>query len=105
MVTYYHRGRGVQGPGRSEPPQAARRALQARRADARGTRAAPADDALRGNEAFARARGGQARRNAAARARKAALPEPRPDPAGPRPVGEQVRRAVGGDPERPEAQP
>ena len=28
---------------------------------------------------------------------EAALPEPRPDPAGPRPVGQQVRRALGGD--------
>ena len=31
----------------------------------------------------------------AARPREAALPEPRPDPARPRPVGEQVRRALG----------
>ena len=31
----------------------------------------------------------------APRAREAALPEPGPDPARPRPVGEQVRRAVG----------
>ena len=30
-----------------------------------------------------------------ARPREAALPEPRPDPARPRPVGEQVRRALG----------
>ena len=28
-------------------------------------------------------------------AREAALPQPRPDPAHPRPLGEQVRRAVG----------
>ena len=31
----------------------------------------------------------------AARPREAALPEPRPDPARPRPVGEQIRRALG----------
>ena len=34
--------------------------------------------------------------NAEARPREAPLPEPRPDPARPRPVGEQVRGAVGG---------
>ena len=33
----------------------------------------------------------------AARPREAALPEPRPDPARPRPLGEQVRGALGGD--------
>ena len=32
--------------------------------------------------------------------REAALPQPRPDPARPRPVGEQVRRALGGDAQR-----
>jgi len=37
-------------------------------------------------------------------AREAALPEPRPDPARPRPLGEQVCRALGCDPERAQAQ-
>ena len=39
----------------------------------------------------------------AARAREAALPEPGPDQARPRPLGEQVRGAVGGDAHRPQA--
>ena len=39
----------------------------------------------------------------AARAREAALPERRPDPARPRPLGEQVRRALGRRAERPQA--
>ena len=42
-----------------------------------------------------RARGGGPRGHQAARPREAPLPEPRPDPARPRPVGEQVRRALG----------
>ncbi len=37
-----------------------------------------------------------------ARAREAALPEPRPDQARPRQMGEQVRRALGGDTHRPQ---
>ena len=39
----------------------------------------------------------------AARSREAALPEPRPDPARPRPVGEQVRRAMGRRAQRAQA--
>ncbi len=39
----------------------------------------------------------------ATRAREAALPEPRPDPARPRPLGEQVRRALGRDAQRAQA--
>ena len=35
-----------------------------------------------------------------ARAREAPLPEPRPDPAHPRQVGEQIRRALGSDADR-----
>ena len=38
----------------------------------------------------------------AARSREAPLPQPGPDPARPRPVGEQVRRALGGDAQRPQ---
>ena len=34
---------------------------------------------------------------------EAALPEPRPDPAGPRPLGQQVHRALGRRPDRPES--
>ena len=39
----------------------------------------------------------------AARPREAALPEPRPDPARPRPLGEQVRRALGRGAQRAQA--
>jgi hypothetical protein len=38
----------------------------------------------------------------AAGPREAPLPEPGPDPARPRPVGEQVRRALGGCAQRPQ---
>jgi hypothetical protein len=41
------------------------------------------------------ARGGRPGRHPPARPREAPLPEPGPDPARPRPVGEQVRRALG----------
>jgi hypothetical protein len=57
----------------------------------------PRHDPLRRDEAPARARAGGPRDDSEARPREAPLPEPRPDPAHPRQVGEQVRRAVGGD--------
>src|SRR5436853_5528293 len=98
MVTYDLRhGRGVQGPRRPHAPEPARRAVQARRADAQRTRAATADDAVRRDEAPEAARRGGPRRHEAAWAREAPLPEPRPDPARPRQVGEQIRRALGRD--------
>src|SRR5688500_6997380 len=87
MVTYsLPRGRGVQGARRLDAKGPARRALQAGRADAEHARATGADDALRRDEAPARARGGGSRDHPTARAREAALPEPGPDPAHPRPV-------------------
>ena len=46
------------------------------------------------------ARGGGPGDHAAARPREAPLPQPRPDPAHPRPLGEQVRRALGGGAQR-----
>ena len=70
------------------------------RADAERARGPAADDALRRDEAPARARGGRPGHHEAAWPREAPLPEPGPDPARPRPVGEQVRRALGGDAER-----
>ncbi len=73
------------------------------RADAERARAAAADDALRRDEAPEGARGGRPGGDQAARPREAALPEPRPDPARPRPVGEQVRRALGRGAQRAQA--
>ena len=67
-------------------------------------RAAVADDALRRDEAPEGARGGRARGHQAAWPREAPLPEPRPDPARPRPLGEQIRRALGRDAQRAQAQ-
>src|SRR5579863_9235844 len=95
-------GRGVQGPRRPDAPEAAGPAVQERRPDAERARGAPADDAFRGDEAPADPREGRPRRDEATRAREAALPESRPDPARPRPMGEQIRRAVGRGPERPQ---
>src|SRR5690348_2439347 len=93
LVTYYaERGRGVQSTRGPDPEGPARRAVSRRRADARLPRGGPPDDALRRDEAPAGARRGRARHHAEARPREAALPEPRPDQAGPRPVGQQVRR-------------
>ncbi len=64
--------------------------------------AAAADDAIRRHEAPEGSRGRGSRGHAAARSREAPLPQPGPDPARPRPVGEQVRRALGGDAQRPQ---
>ncbi len=95
LVTYPpRRGRGVQGPGGSHPAQPARRAVRRRRADADGARGPAPDVALRRDEAPEGARGGEPRGDEAARPREAPLPEPRPDPAHPRQVGEQIRRAL-----------
>ena len=101
LVTYYPgHGRRVQGPRRPHAPQPARRALQGGRADADSAGGSAPDVALRRDEAPEGARGGEPRGHQAARAREAPLPEPRPDPARPRQVGEQVRRALGGDAHR-----
>src|SRR5207249_7844012 len=104
-VTYYPRhGRGVQGPRRSDAPDPPRRAVRAGRADAQRARATPADVALRRDEAPAGPRGGGSRDDEATRSREAPLPEPRADPARPRSLGEQVRRAVGGGAQRTQTQ-
>ena len=104
LVTYLgRRGRGVQGPRRSDPAEPARRAVPGGRADAQRARGALPDDALRRDEAPAATRGGGPGGDQAARPREASLPEPGPDPADPRPVGQQVRRALGGRAQRPQA--
>ena len=63
----------------------------------------PRDDPGRRREAPAAARGRRPRRQPAPRPREAALPQPGPDPAHPRPLGEQVHRAVGRRAHRSEA--
>src|SRR5947209_17491947 len=101
MVTYScERGRRVQGPRRLDAAKPARRAVSRRWSDPQRTRTALADDPLRRDEALARAGSGRSGGHAAARAREAALPEPRPDPADPRPLGQPVRRALGRRPQR-----
>src|SRR5438128_7094038 len=106
LVTYSQvHGRGIQGACRAHPAKPARRALRARRAEAERARGAPADDALRRDEAPAGAGGGGPGQDPQARPREAALPQPRPDPARPRPLGEQVRAALDSGPERPQARP
>src|SRR6267378_8280397 len=103
MVTYsLGHGCGVQGPGRPNPAKPPRRAVPRRRTDAPRVAGTPADDAFRRHEAPEAARRGGPRGDQAAGPRKAALPEPHPDPARPRPVGEQVRRAMGRWAERPQ---
>src|SRR3989442_11542242 len=103
----YHSGHGrcVQGPRRPDAPEPARRSVRAGRADAQRARGAVADDALRRDEAPEGLGGGAPRDHAAARSREAPLPEPRPDSAHPRPLGEQVRGALGGGAVRAQARP
>src|ERR1700730_979473 len=101
MVTYHLRhGCGLQGPRRSDTQEAARRAVQAGRADAHRSRAAVADDPLRRDEAPQGARRGEPRGHETAWPREAPLSESCPNPARPRPLGEQVRRALGSTAER-----
>src|SRR5712691_13514195 len=96
MVTYPGgRGRSVQGPRRPDPTEPPRRAVPGGRPDVERARGPLLDDALRRHEAPPAARGGRTGGHPPARSREAPLPEPRPDPARPRPVGEQVRRALG----------
>ena len=105
FVTYCGRhGPGVQGTCRSHPAEPARRALPRGWADAERARRALLDVALRRDAAPAIARGGRPDRHPATRPREAPLPEPGPDPARPRPVGEQVRRALGECAQRPQEQ-
>ena len=95
-VTYCRRrGLGVQGPCGPDPARPARRPVRPGRSDADRPGGASADDALRSDEAPQDPGRGRARRAPQARPREGSLPQPRPDPAHPRPLGEQVRRAVG----------
>ena len=104
MVTYCREhGRGVQGAGGPDAEELARRALPRGRAVAQRIGGAAAHDALRRHEAPEDPRGGGPRDHQEARSREAPLPEPRPDPARPRPVGEQIRRALGRRPDRAQA--
>src|SRR5258708_34531391 len=104
MVTYY-RGHGWRVPrsGRSNQAKPARRAVPRGRPDAERARGALSDHALRGDEAPEAARRGRAHRHPAAWPREAPLPQPRAYPADPRPVGEQICRALGGRAERDQA--
>src|SRR6202043_135698 len=106
MVTYdVGHGRGLQSPRRSDAPEAARRAVQAGRADAHRSRAAVADDPLRRDEAPQGARRGESRGHETAWPREAPLSESCPDPARPPPLGEQIRRALGSTAERAQERP
>ena len=104
LVTYYQAMdevfKALADPTRREP---ARRAPRARRADAELARVPAADDPLRGDEAPAGPGGGESRDHAAPWPREAALPQPRPDQAHPRPLGEQIRRALGRRAQRAQA--
>src|SRR5204863_7272852 len=82
-------------PGGPNPPAPARPALRARRPHARRARVRAGDDALRRDEAPAGARGSGSRRHAPLGPGEAALPQPRPDQAGPRSVDRQVHGAPG----------
>src|SRR4051812_39789533 len=66
---------------------------RARRPHAHGARVRAGDDPLRRDEAPQGARGRGSRRHPPRGTGEAAFPEPRPDPADPRPVDRQVHRA------------
>src|SRR5262249_737112 len=84
---------GLQGARRSNPAPSPRPALRARRPHAHGARVRARDDPLRRHEAPARPRGRRSRRPPPGGPGEAPLPEPRADPADPRPVDRQVHRA------------
>ncbi|CAA9366688.1 MAG: Transcriptional regulator, ArsR family / Ligand-binding SRPBCC domain protein family, partial [uncultured Nocardioidaceae bacterium] len=88
-------GPGVQSSRRPDPARPPRCLVHRGRSDPERPRGTGADDALRSDEAPQGPGGSRARRDAQARPGEAPLPQPRPDPAHPRPVGEQVRRTVG----------
>src|SRR3954451_19791765 len=105
MVTYcrsHGGGPGVQGVGRPDPTSSAGPTLRARRPHAHRAGVRAGDDALRCHEAPEGARGGRARRRCEEGPGKAALPEPGPDPADPRPLDRQVHRAPGHGARRPQ---
>src|SRR6476661_1250520 len=105
MVTYcrsHGGGPGVQGVGRPDPTSPAGPALRARRPHAHRAGVRAGDDPLRCHEAPQGARGGRARRHAEEGPGEAALPQPGPDPADPRPLDRQVHRAPGDGARRPQ---
>src|SRR6476620_10788648 len=106
LVTYTSgHGRGVQGARRSDPQGSPGPVARARRADAQGARVRAPDDPVRRHEAPAGARGGGSRHDEAPWPGEAPVPEPRPDQAHPRPVGKQIRRALGRCAQRAQARP
>src|SRR5258708_30242626 len=105
LVTYHlWRGRRprLQGIGGRDAPPPARPALRAGRPRAHRARVGAGDDALRCDEASARAGGRGPRRGAPAGPGEAALSQSRPDPADPRPVDRQVHGAPGLGARRPQ---
>src|ERR1700709_1103029 len=95
-VTYGHdHGRGLQGPGRPDAEEPARRAFRAGRSDPERARGGVADVALRRDEAPQALGGGGVGDHQASRSREAPLPQPRPDPGRLRALGQQVLRVLG----------
>src|SRR6185503_1790359 len=86
---------GLQGARRPDAQASPRPALRARRPHAHGARVRAGDDALRRHEAPAGPRGRWSRGHAPAGPGETPLPEPRSDPADPRPMDRQVRGAPG----------
>ena len=87
---------------RPDPSVAARRPPRGGRPDPGRPHGRTRHDPHRGGQAPAPPRGGRPRRHPPAGPGEAALPQPGPDPPHPRPVGEQVHRAVGRRTGRPQ---
>src|SRR5438105_1391676 len=80
LLAYYHchgHGQGIQGTRGPQSAQAPRLAICDQRTDARRARRAPRHDAPGGDAASLLAGRGESRRHLVARAREAALPQPR----------------------------
>src|SRR5436190_542768 len=106
MLAYYSgdgHGQGIQGTRRPEPAQAPRPALCDERADAGRARRAPRHDAPGGDAAPGPSGGGEPRRHLVARAREAALPQPRAALRDLRTLDRQVRALAPARAARPEA--
>src|SRR5207237_10710929 len=97
-------GQGVQGTGRSDPPQPPRPALSGGRTNVDRARRTVPDDAVRRDEAPEAAGRGWPGGDQAARAGEAPFSQPYSDPACPRSVGEQVRRTMDRGTERAKRQ-
>ena len=101
MVSYPAvRGHGVPGPRRPHPTGAPRCPVRPGRPDAGRPDRTARHHQDRRRQAPGCARGRRAGGEPAPGPREAALPQPGPDPARPRPLGEQVHRAVGRRPGR-----